>query len=257
MPKDEYLYGIHPVREALKARRRQVRHLYLVKKKSLDQRHALLMAEAERRRIPVTLLAPSDLTKRCDNPQHQGVVASVSAFPLTEAEAFLEENPASASPLILALDSLEDPHNLGALLRSALCAGVTGVITPKNRSAGPTPTVSKVSAGALEHTRLVRVTNLSRTLQQLKARGFWIAGADCDGKVTLYETDLTAPFAIVIGGESNGLRPLVKKNCDILVRIPQEGPLNSLNASVAGSVMLYEAFRQRHLPKHPKSESLL
>jgi 23S rRNA (guanosine2251-2'-O)-methyltransferase len=148
-------------------------------------------------------------------------------------------------PFFLVIDSVADPHNLGALIRSALAVGVHGVITPKDRSAPPTVAVSKASAGALEHVPLARVTNLSRCLEELKTSGIWIFGLDAAADRNLYETDLRGPAALVVGGEEKGIRPLVKRHCDVRVAIPQRGPLDSLNASVAGAVAMYEIMRQR------------
>ena len=148
-------------------------------------------------------------------------------------------------PWLLLLDQIVDPQNFGAIVRSAHCAGMHGVIVPKDHSAPPSAAVSKASAGALEHIRLAEVTNLVATIGELKAKGLWIAGADRWGAQSIYETDLKGPLAIVIGGEEKGLRPLVKKNCDFCISIPQVGPVGSLNASAAAAVIIYEAFRQR------------
>ncbi|UCF91775.1 MAG: 23S rRNA (guanosine(2251)-2'-O)-methyltransferase RlmB [Desulfobacterales bacterium] len=151
----------------------------------------------------------------------------------------------NADPFLLLLDGILDPHNLGAIIRTALCAGVHGVIIPRDRAASPTPAVSKASAGALEHVRLIQVTNLVRTVQALKEKGLWIYGLDRSGEHSIFASDLTGPLALVIGGEQRGIRPLVKKNCDLVVAIPQVGPMNSLNASVAAAVAMFETFRQR------------
>jgi 23S rRNA (guanosine2251-2'-O)-methyltransferase len=152
-----------------------------------------------------------------------------------------------SNPFLLLLDNIMDPHNLGALIRTALCVGIDGVIIPKDRSAQPSPTVSKASAGALEHISLSRVTNMVDTIKMLKKNGLWIAGMDKMSTESIFTCDLKGFNAIVIGGEGKGVRPLVKKHCDILLSIPQIGPLDSLNASVAGAVAMYEIFRQRQL----------
>ena len=140
-----------------------------------------------------------------------------------------------------------DPHNLGALVRTALCVGVEGIIIPKDRSVPPTPSVSKASAGAMEHIRLARVTNMVNTIKALKKKGLWIAGMEKTSNTSIFSSDLTGPIAIVIGGEEKGMRLLVKKHCDFLMSIPQTGPVNSLNASVAGAIAMYEVYRQRRL----------
>jgi 23S rRNA (guanosine2251-2'-O)-methyltransferase len=149
---------------------------------------------------------------------------------------------------ILALDHIVDPHNLGAVLRTALCSGVAAVLIPKDRSAPPTPVVSKISAGALEHIQLVQVTNLARSLELLKSMGLWVVGLDRDAEHRVFGLDLDMPLVLVVGGEEKGIRPLVRKACDILVSIPQSGPLDSLNASVAAAIALYEICRQRTAP---------
>ncbi len=147
--------------------------------------------------------------------------------------------------LLLLLDNVLDPQNLGAIIRTALSVGIDGIIIPKDRSAMPTPAVSKTSAGAIEHVCLIRVTNMVDTIKVLKQQGVWVVGLDKGADKTVYSSDLTGSVAIVIGGEEKGIRPLVKKNCDFLVSIPQIGQVNSLNASVAAAIAMYEAFRQR------------
>ena len=147
------------------------------------------------------------------------------------------------------LDSILDPQNLGGLIRTAVCAGVDAVILPKDRSATPSPAVSKASAGALEHARVIQATNLVRSMALLKEAGIWITGLDRAGDPSIFQSDFNGPVALVVGGEEKGIRPLVKKHCDFLATIPQQGPIDSLNASAAGAVAIYEAFRQRHLDK--------
>ena len=146
---------------------------------------------------------------------------------------------------ILILDQVVDTHNLGALIRTAVCAGVQAVILPKDRSALPTPAVSKASAGAMEHMKIVQVVNIVNTIKELKQEGLWIAGLDSEGEKSVFDADFTIPTALVIGGEEKGIRPLVKKHCDFLVSIPQKGPIDSLNASVAGAIVMVEVLRQR------------
>jgi 23S rRNA (guanosine2251-2'-O)-methyltransferase len=177
---------------------------------------------------------------------HQDICARVSAYPVVAIEDLMDALPGGqAPPFFLVIDSVLDPQNLGALLRSALAVGVQGVLTPKDRSAPPTPAVSKASAGALEHILLTRVTNLSRTLDMLRQSGLWVFGLEGTADQEIYGTDLTGPMALVVGGEEKGIRHLVRQHCDFLVSIPQNGPLDSLNASVAGAVALYEVLRQR------------
>jgi len=170
----------------------------------------------------------------------------VSPYPTLGLFDLMNGKKSADTPLFLLLiDNIVDPHNLGALLRTALCATLTGVIIPKDRSAEPSPTVSKSSAGALEHIRLAAVANMVNVIKELKKNNTWIIGLDKDGDRSIYENDFTGNIALVVGGEESGIRPLVKKNCDFLSFIPQNGPVNSLNASVAGAIAMYEAYRQR------------
>ena len=172
--------------------------------------------------------------------------AKVSAYPWGTVDDILASRSAAwKDPFVLILDQIVDPQNLGALTRTAHCAGVHGIVIPKDRSAPPSAAVSKASAGALEHICLARVANLVGTIKVLKKAGLWIAGADRGGHHDLFVVDLKGPLALVIGGEEKGLRPLVKKQCDLMVAIPQTGPIGSLNASVAAAVIMYEIFRQR------------
>ena len=177
---------------------------------------------------------------------HQGVAARVSPYPLAAVTDILQTAKGRDGKLfLLMLDNIMDPQNLGALIRTAVCVGINGVILPKDRSAPPTPAVSKASAGALEHINLTRVTNLVNTIKDFKKSGLWIIGLQKDAEQSIYAGDMTGSIAIVIGGEQKGIRPLVKKNCDFLVSIPQQGSVDSLNASVAAAVAMYEALRQR------------
>lgn len=241
--KTEILYGVHPVFEALRAGRRRFFEVYMAQGRP-SKRLQGVADLAESRSVPVQSMPPDRLKALADSEFHQGVAARVGPCPSEELSSVL----AQPEPFLLMLDSVVDPRNLGALVRTALCAGVDGVILPKDRSASPLPSVSKASAGALEHIRLIRVTNLAQTIQQLKTKGVWVAGMDISAEKTVFESDLRGPLAVIIGGEEKGIRPLVRRGCDFLMRIPQTGPLDSLNASAAGAVALYEAYRQRHAP---------
>ena len=177
---------------------------------------------------------------------HQGVIALAAAHEYATIDEILEEAASRGeAPLIVICDELSDPHNLGAIMRSAECAGAHGVIIPKRRSVGLTATVAKASAGAMEYMKVARVTNINNTINDLKERGVWIFGAAGEGSVPMYKADMTGPAAIVIGNEGDGLSQLVRKNCDMLVHIPMAGRISSLNASAAASILLYEAVRQR------------
>jgi 23S rRNA (guanosine2251-2'-O)-methyltransferase len=177
---------------------------------------------------------------------HQGVAAVTEPLPLIHLAKVLPRKKSNSSYGIwLLLDNITDPNNLGAIIRTALCAGVKAVIFPKDRSAPPSPVVSKASAGALEHISLCRVTNLAETLKKLKAHGIWVAGLDAGAEDSLYHHDLSGPLALVVGGEEKGIRPRVKRQCDFLLSIPQMGPVSSLNASVAAAIAIFESLRQQ------------
>lgn len=249
--KTEVLYGIHPIFEGLKACRRDFRQLYILDQKT-SKRIRQIVSLAEARKIPVEAVQRPKMNEITGTHQHQGIGAIVSPCPLVEFSELRDQlRSSSKEPFCLLLDSLKDPNNLGALIRTALGVGADAVILPKNRSVSPTPAVSKASAGALEHARLIRVNNLVNAAKRLKKEGVWIVGLDRSAEKTVFESDLKGPVAIVIGGEEKGIRPLVKKICDFLISIPQHGPVESLNASAAGSVALYEVFRQRHSSAHP------
>ena len=177
---------------------------------------------------------------------HQGIIAVAAVREYASVEDLLQAaRDRGEPPLLVVCDELSDPHNLGAVIRTAECAGAHGVIIPKRRSAGLTAVVAKTSAGAVSHLPVARVANLPSLLKQLKKEGLWIFGAAADGPVSLYEADLKGPAAIVIGSEGSGMSRLVAETCDVLVRIPMKGKLNSLNASAAAAILLYEAVRQR------------
>jgi 23S rRNA (guanosine2251-2'-O)-methyltransferase len=176
---------------------------------------------------------------------HQGVIASLAAAPYSTVEDILHAAEEKGEPpFLLIADEINDPHNLGSIIRTANCVGAHGVIIPKRRSVGLTAAVAKASAGALLHTKVAKVVNLSRTIEDLKEKNIWVAALDMDGE-EIYSANLTGPLAIVVGSEGNGVGTLVKKSCDFCVRLPMLGQVNSLNASVAAAVALYEAVRQR------------
>ena len=177
---------------------------------------------------------------------HQGVIALAAAREYFSVDDLLEEAASRGeTPLLVICDELSDPHNLGAILRSAECAGAHGVIIPKRRSVGLTAVVAKASAGAVEYMKVARVTNINATIQELKDKGIWIFGTAAEGSIPMYQADLTVPAAIVIGSEGDGMSRLVRQNCDVTVHIPMKGRITSLNASAAASILLYEAVRQR------------
>ena len=195
------------------------------------------------------VIAPVDrrkLDQMSFTRSHQGVIALVAAHDYYTIDDILEEAASRGqAPLIVICDELSDPHNLGAIMRSAECAGAHGVIIPKRRSVGLTATVAKASAGAIEYMKVARVTNINNAINELKEKGVWVFGTAAEGSVPMYKADLTGPAAIVIGNEGDGMSQLVRKNCDMLVHIPMSGRITSLNASTAASILLYEAVRQR------------
>jgi 23S rRNA (guanosine2251-2'-O)-methyltransferase len=244
--KSELLYGIHPVFEALAAGRRRVYKIYLDKKKK-SEHLSQIESMAKAGGVLTKSIGPSDFKALTGTIGHQGAAAVVSPYPQVTVRDILQTvQGEGGTHFLLILDSIQDPQNLGAIIRTALCVGIHGVIVPKDRSASPTPAVSKASAGALEHIRLVRVTNLVQTIKHCKKSGIWVMGLQKDAAQSIYAADLSGPIALVLGGEQKGIRRLVTKNCDFLISIPQQEALNSLNASVAAAVAMYEAFRQRN-----------
>lgn len=243
--KTTLLWGYHPVAEALRAGRRKIYTLYLAK----DRRMARLepiAGKAEKGGATVRMMDLQELTALVGHKRHQGIGAEVSDYPCCSVDEILKcSMDDQVSPFILVLDRIVDPQNLGAIARTADCAGLHGIILPRHRSAPPSSAASKASAGALEHMHLAYVTNLANALKRLKSEGLWIAAADHQASNSLFSADLTGPLALVIGGEEKGIRSLVKKQCDFSISIPQTGRVGSLNASAAAAVILYEAFRQR------------
>ena len=243
--KTEIIYGSHPVYEALTAGRRRLYEIYLAKERKTGRLEPIVSLAASRG-ISQQTIGTGDFDALVGPVVHQGVAARVSPYPLTALTDILQTIQARDSKFfLLMLDNIVDPQNLGALIRTALCVGIDGVILPKDHCASPTPAVSRASAGALEHIQLSRVTNLVQTIKLCKNNGLWIMGLQKDAAQSIYAGDLTGSIAIVLGGEQKGIRPLVRKNCDFLFSIPQQGPVDSLNASAAGAVAMYEAWRQR------------
>ena len=239
------IWGYHPVSEALRARRRKFYTVYMAAEKK-DARSEALLHRAAALDASIQIVSAAKLTALVGHNRHQGIGAKVSEYPMCRLDDILATAHADMKkPLILVLDQIVDPQNLGAIARTAHCAGIDGIVMPKKRSAPPSPAASKASAGALEHMPVTVVTNLANALKRIKSLGLWIVGADHRSTTSVFESDLTGPLAIVIGGEEKGIRPLVKKQCDFTLSIPQTGPIGSLNASVASAVIMYEAFRQR------------
>jgi len=246
--RNDVIFGVHAVTAALRYQSTDVQELW-VASNSNRQRLKELLDLASAAALPVRRLPQERLDGRSGGARHQGVLALMSTAPPTvmseaELDTLLQGEEGHAS-LFLVLDGVQDPHNLGACLRSADAVGVSGVILPKDRAVGITPVVRKVACGAAESVPLIQVTNLARTLRRLKDAGLWIIGADAEGTTSLYEADLSGPLALVLGAEGKGLRRLTREHCDVLVTIPMSGTVASLNVSVAAGVCLFEAVRRR------------
>jgi 23S rRNA (guanosine2251-2'-O)-methyltransferase len=243
----EVVYGRQPVRETLRAGRRQVYKLLLAKgvKPTGIVRDILSLARVAG--VAIQDVDRQALDKLGDEANHQGLAAEVSAYPYVDLVDLLQAaEEAGEAPFLLLLDHIQDPQNLGSLLRSAEAAGVQGVILPERRATGVTPAAVRASAGAAEHLSVVMVTNLVRTMEWLKEQGVWIAGLEALPEAKLYtRANLTGSLGVVVGSEGQGLARLVRETCDFLIRLPMYGRVESLNAGVAGAVALYEARRQR------------
>lgn len=238
----EILYALHPVTECLKAGRRRVLELFVSRKH--DARVDVVLKLAAAGSVPVRRISRGEIQRLAMTEEHQGVCARVGPYPLADFTRLLN---AGGSQLLLLLDQIVDVQNFGSLVRTALCAGADGVVIPIRRAAQPGPAVSKASAGALEHLLVAPVANMAEAIKRLKEAGFWIVGLGGGADRSIFDLDLTGPLALVIGGEQKGIRPLVRRHCDFLAAIPQRSPLDSLNASAAGAVALFEAVRQRNM----------
>jgi len=242
------LYGIHPVEQALAAGRPLER--LLVARTTSRSRTQKLVDAARRARVSVRFVSRDELDREAGTRDHQGVAAIVGARQYLDLEDLLAQARRGGQPaLFVILDGVEDPHNLGAILRTAYCAGADGVVLPERRAAGITPVVEKASAGASEHLAVARVTNLNRALERLKEAGIWLVGLDERAEQSFTDVDLTGPIGIVLGGEGKGLHEHVRAKCEFLVSIPTAGAIRSLNVSVAAGVVFYEAVRQRRTKK--------
>lgn len=238
------LKGRNALQEALKSGR-TVDKVFIAAGET-DRGLQRLAAEAKEAGAVVVPVDRRKLDAMSFTRAHQGVIALVAAHVYYSIDDILEEAASRGeAPLIVICDELSDPHNLGAILRSAECAGAHGVIIPKRRSVGLTATVAKASAGAIEYMKVARVTNINNAIAELKEKGVWVFGTAAEGSIPMYQANLTVPAAIVIGNEGDGMSPLVRKNCDVMLNIPMKGHISSLNASAAASILLYEALRQR------------
>ncbi len=240
---ESYIEGRNAVMEALRSGR-PIDKLYI-----LDGCHdgpvSSIRREAKKRDVIIKFVEKEFLDRMSSTGRHQGVIAVAAAYEYAEVEDILKKaEDKGEEPFIFLLDNIEDPHNLGAIIRTANLCGAHGVIIPKNRAVGLTATVARTSAGALNYTPVARVTNLARTIEELKDKGLWFVCADMDGEV-MYDQNLTGPIGLIIGAEGEGVSRLVKEKCDYIASIPMRGDIDSLNASVAAGVLAYEIVRQR------------
>ena len=243
---DDHVEGRNSVLELLESGK-DVNKIFISK----GEKHGSInkiIAKAKERRIIVVEKDRRQMAEIAQTENCQGVIAIVPPFEYCEIEDILENAKSkNEEPFVLILDGIEDPHNLGSIIRTAETAGVHGVIIPKRRAAQVNSTVNKVSSGAVEHMKIARVTNISETIEKLKQEGLWICGTDISTDKYYYEQDLTGSIGIVIGNEGNGMSEKVRKNCDFLVKIPMKGKVTSLNASVSTGIVVYEAVRQKNL----------
>lgn len=241
MGKENIIVGRNPVTEALRSGREIDKLMVSSEEGSMKK----ILALAKERRIPVMKVEKSAIDRIAEGKAHQGVAAYVSAYAYAELEdIFRIAEERGEDPFIIILDNLEDPHNLGAIMRTAECAGAHGVIIPKRRACGLTEVVAKASAGAIEYMPCVKVTNIAQTIEELKERGIWVAACDMGGQ-EYYKANLKGKLAVVIGSEGFGISRLVKEKCDFVVSIPMVGRITSLNASNAAAVIIYEVRKQR------------
>lgn len=240
---ESIIEGRNAVIEAFRSGR-EIDRLF-IKDGLTDGQIQTIKREAKKKELRIDFVSKERLDQMSQTGNHQGVIAYIAAYEYSELEdIFAIAEKKGEDPFIFILDNIEDPHNLGAIIRTANMSGAHGVIIPKNRAVGLTATVAKVSAGALNYTPVVRVTNISRTIEELKEKGVWVACADMDGTI-MYDLNLTGSIALVIGAEGSGVSRLVKEKCDYIASIPVKGDIDSLNASVAAGVLAYEIVRQR------------
>ncbi len=242
-PKPDVIAGRNPVNEAVRSDRAVDK--ILIARGERNGAVVGILAKAREKRIPVKEVDRQKLDFLSGGATHQGIIALAAAKEYATVEDIFDcAESRGEPPFIIVLDELEDPHNLGAIIRTAECTGAHGVIIPERRSAGLSYTVAKASAGAVEYMRVARVTNIARLIDELKARGVWVYGADMNGE-DYASCDMSGACAIVIGNEGKGISRLVREKCDVIVSLPMQGHINSLNASVAAGVLMYHAFEKR------------
>lgn len=241
MNQTDIIYGLHAVMEALEV---GTGNKLYVQEDLRGKKVDAIKEVARDQKVPISWTSKKKLDEMTQKGVHQGLVLRVSAYAYQTLEDVLAKAEDQENPLILILDSLTDPHNLGSILRSADALGVAGVVIPKHRAVGITPVVAKIATGALEHVPVARVTNLSQALTKLKEAGFWIFGTDMDGTPS-HKWNTTGKLALIIGNEGKGISPNIKKQVDEMITIPMDGHVQSLNASVAAAILMYEVHRKR------------
>ena len=239
-----WIYGVQPVLEALKRKGGRAEKIWLAYGRSGPAIQRIL-EQAREQKIPVSFRDRASLDAKAGTAKHQGVLALISGIETLELDAFLRRLPGAGGRFIVLLDEVQDPHNLGAVVRTACAAGVEGILLPKHRTSPLTPAAVKASAGAAAWVPLVRVCNAAEALRTLRREGIIVIGADASARDEIYDQDFRRDVCVVIGGEAKGLRPVIRKLCDGLVSIPMTGPIDSLNASVAAGILFYEVVRQR------------
>ncbi|WP_045516565.1 23S rRNA (guanosine(2251)-2'-O)-methyltransferase RlmB [Neobacillus niacini] len=241
---NDYIIGKNPVMEALRSER-DINKILIAESSQRGQMQQLIQLAKEANVI--VQFVPKKKIDQISDENHQGVLAYVAAYQYAEMDdLFAAADLKNETPFFLLLDEIEDPHNLGSIMRTADAVGAHGIIIPKRRAVGLTATVAKASTGAIEHIPVVRVTNMARTIDELKERGIWIAGTDASGKQDYRQFDGTLPLGLVIGSEGKGMGRLVREKCDFLINLPMAGKVTSLNASVAAALLMYEVYRRRH-----------
>jgi 23S rRNA (guanosine2251-2'-O)-methyltransferase len=241
---NDYIIGKNPVMEALRSER-DINKILIAESSQRGQMQQLIQLAKEANVI--VQFVPKKKIDQISDENHQGVLAYIAAYQYAEMDdLFAAAEKKNEPPFFLLLDEIEDPHNLGSIMRTADAVGAHGIIIPKRRAVGLTATVAKASTGAIEHIPVVRVTNMARTIDELKERGIWIAGTDASGKQDYRQFDGTLPLGLVIGSEGKGMGRLVRDKCDFLINLPMAGKVTSLNASVAAAILMYEVYRRRH-----------
>lgn len=244
------VFGLNPVLEALKARKRRCYKIIIEQGKPQARLNSLILL-AHENKVPIETIPKTAFQKKYRNYNHQGVIGVFAIIPTLGLEELIKlAFQKSPLPILVALDSIQDPQNLGAIIRSAETLGIQGMILPKNRTSTLNETVAKCSSGAIEHLPIAWVTNLTRGIEHLKEKGFWIAGVVPEGNTPCHQYKFDTPVVLVMGGEEKGIRPLLKKSCDVTLNIPMQGAIGSLNASAAAAILFYEALRQKKVNDH-------